>query len=167
MVQMAPGGTPPESQKPAPGTATPWPEPATPPEPGFSMTGQGRPPDELTTEARKLRGEMRLRTGSFLRQQKTFAAQQVGVVADALRLTARGLREGDGGGTALADLAGEAALGLDRLAGALYARDIDTLTDTVRDFARRRPGLVVGGAALAGFLAARLLGESQSPRGGL
>jgi uncharacterized protein YjbJ (UPF0337 family) len=77
---------------------------------------------------------------------------------DALRSLAAELHEMAGGehhGPA-SDLAAQAAGRVDDLAGWLDSREPGDLVDEVRTFARRRPGLFLAGAALAGVLAGRL-----------
>lgn len=139
--------------------SSPLGEPATPgsvaPE-ARAVGGEGiePAPERLGSEAEKPKEGVRQRTGTFLRQQKVSAARQVGAVAEALRATAENLRARDSG--ALASVAGNAASGLDRFAGVLRSRDIDALFDDAWRFARRRPAVVAGGAAAAGFLLARL-----------
>ena len=54
------------------------------------------------------------------------------------------------------------AQGLDGLSRSLQERSIDGLADDVAMFARRNPLLFLGGAALAGFAAARFLKSSPT-----
>ncbi|MCO1659608.1 hypothetical protein [Pseudonocardia humida] len=77
---------------------------------------------------------------------------------EALRSLAAELKEMAGGehhGPA-SDLAAQAAGRVDDLAGWLDGREPGDLVQEVRSFARRRPGLFLAGAALAGVLAGRL-----------
>jgi hypothetical protein len=96
---------------------------------------------------------------SMLGEQKHAAAGQIEGLARALRKTAEQLDTQDQG--PVARYVERAADGLDRLGGTLRDRDIDSLATQVQDFARRQPGVFLGGAVAAGFLVARFLKASS------
>ena len=52
----------------------------------------------------------------------------------------------------------------DRVAAYLSSSDADRMVRDAEDFARRRPALVITGAAITGFLAARFVGASSRRR---
>jgi hypothetical protein len=92
---------------------------------------------------------------TVLGKQKELAAEELGSVARALRVTARQLQVEHR--DVLSPYAEKAARYVDTLAQALRRKDLGTIITEMEGFARRRPGLFLGGAALAGFLCARFL----------
>ncbi|MDX1654372.1 MAG: hypothetical protein R3310_04065, partial [Candidatus Competibacteraceae bacterium] len=77
-------------------------------------------------------------------RQKSAAADEVHGVADALRSSARSLDEQHQ--PMLASYVKQAAEGLDSLSGSLSASSLDDMVRGVEGFARRQPGLFLGGA---------------------
>lgn len=83
-------------------------------------------------------------------------------VSQALLLTGNQMR--DQGQTRMAGYAAHIAERLGSASGTLRQKDINTLLDDAQNLARRQPGLVLGGAALLGLVAARLVKSgSQAP----
>ncbi len=77
----------------------------------------------------------------------------------ALRETAQQLRkQGQGPVAGYADQASDQ---VERFSGYLRETSVDEITDEVRGFARSRPGLFLGSAALLGFLGTRFLKSSS------
>jgi hypothetical protein len=118
------------------------------------MAGQAK------QNARAAVHQARSQVESMLGEQKSIAAGQVEGLARALHTTAEQLRAQD-----QAPVAGwidRSADGLDRLCGSLRERDLDSLAAQVQDYARRQPGVFLGGALATGFLMARFLKSSSS-----
>jgi hypothetical protein len=96
---------------------------------------------------------------SQLETQKHQAAQRMTPVQMALRETAQQLRkQGQGPVAGYADQASDQ---VERASGYLRETSVDEITDEVRGFARSRPALFLGGAALLGFLGTRFLKSSS------
>jgi len=76
-------------------------------------------------------------------------------VSQALLLTGNQMR--DQGQPRMAEYAAQIAERLGSASGTLRQRDINALLDDAQNFARRQPGLVLGGAALLGLVGARLV----------
>ena len=92
-------------------------------------------------------------------ERKGTAAQTLGTVAGALRGAAQDLQQGEA--AALGTYAEGAAAQLDKVAGYLREKDLKGLTRDAETFARRHPEVFLGGAFLAGVLAARFLKSSR------
>jgi hypothetical protein len=107
---------------------------------------------EAKNQARDLVGEARTQVSDQAR-----AGQQK--AADGIRALGRELREmADGGQQSgiASEVARQAADQVDRLAGWLGQREPGDLVEEVRSFARRRPGVFLLGAAVAGTVVGRL-----------
>jgi len=92
-------------------------------------------------------------------ERKGTAAETLGTVAHALRGAAQNLQQGEV--AALGTYAESAAQQLDKVAGYLRDKDLQGLTRDTETFARRHPEVFLGGAFLAGLLAARFLKSSR------
>ncbi len=107
---------------------------------------------EAKNQARDLVGEARTQVSDQAR-----AGQQK--ATDGIRALGRELREmADGGQQSgiASEVARQAADQVDRLAGWLGQREPGDLVEEVRSFARRRPGVFLLGAAVAGTVVGRL-----------
>lgn len=118
---------------------------------------------QLAQQARQQAGELANRGNeqvkSQLANQKHVAAQRMMPVQTALRETAQQLRkQGQGNVGQYADRAAEQ---VERFSGYLRETEVEEITDEVRGFARRRPAVFLGGAAVLGFLATRFLKSSS------
>jgi len=127
---------------------------------GGQVTEQGQ---QLAQQARQQAGELANRGGeqvkSQLETQKHQAAQRITPVQMALRETAQQLRkQGEG---PVAQYADKASDQVERFSGYLRETEVDEITDEVRGFARSRPALFLGSAALLGFLGTRFLKSSS------
>jgi hypothetical protein len=91
-------------------------------------------------------------------EQKEAARGQLSTVAGALREVAHKLEQDDA--SAVGAYASGAADQVDRVARYLKGKDLATLTRETETFARRHPELFLGGAFVAGLLAARFLKSS-------
>lgn len=117
-------------------------------------------------EARNVAGEARNQARDLMQQTQSQMREQAGAqkakAADGLRGLGgelRALAQGqqpEGGTARVSGLADQAADAVTQLASWLDAREPGDLLDEVRDFARRRPGAFLLGAAAAGVLAGRL-----------
>lgn len=125
-------------------------------EPGTAGTGTGGTETGLRDETRRLTEQAKERAQSYASERKEMAAKQVGGVAQALRSAADNLKQQDQPYQRYAaDYITRAAENLDQFSNALRDRDFGSLASQARDMARRQPGLLIGGSAIAGFLAAR------------
>lgn len=95
---------------------------------------------------------------SMLQDRKNALADNVSSFERALRRTAKEL-EGEDQRTA-GHYAEQAANGLEQVSHALREQDFEALIGKTEDFARRQPGVFLGGAVAAGFLLARFLKSS-------
>ncbi len=124
---------------------------------------------QIAQQARQQASQLANRGGeqvkSQLDYQKHQVAQRLTPVQSALRETAQQLRrQGQGPVAGYADQASDQ---VERFSGYLRETSVDEITDEVRGFARGRPALFLGGAALLGFLSTRFLkSSSQAASGG-
>lgn len=125
---------------------------------------------QLAQQARQQAGELANRGGeqvkTQLANQKHEAAQRMTPIQTALRETGQQLRKQGQG--PVAQYADKAADQVERFSGYLRETEVDEIVDEVRGFARRRPPVFLGGAAVLGFLATRFLKSSaqQAPSAG-
>lgn len=96
---------------------------------------------------------------SQLADQKHEAAQRLRPIQTALQETAHQLRRQ--GQESVAQYGDRAADQIERFSGYLRETDVDEIIGEVRSFARRRPGLFLGGGAALGFFATRFLKSSS------
>ncbi len=113
-------------------------------------------------QAREVAGEVQDRTRELLRETRAEVTRQANTgqvrvaaglhtLSDELRSMANGPQEGPA-----TDLARMLSVQLGRAAEFLDRRDVGDVMDQVRDFARRRPGAYLAGAAAAGVAAGRM-----------
>jgi len=91
--------------------------------------------------------------------QKSKATSTLGAVAEAIRQTGTNLRDQDQ--APIAQYADGAADQIERLSTYLENRDLNQMVNEVQHMARRQPALFLGGALVAGLLAARFLKSSS------
>ena len=114
---------------------------------------------QLAQQASELANRGGEQLKSQLETQKHQAAQRMMPVQMALRETALQLRrQGQG---PVAEYADKASDQVERFSGYLRETEVEEITEEVRGFARRRPGLFLGSAALVGFLGTRFLKSSS------
>jgi hypothetical protein len=94
-----------------------------------------------------------------LANQKHEASQRMVPIQTALRETAQQLRKQGQG--SVGQYSDRAADQVERFSTYLRETDVDEIMEEVRDFARRRPALFLGGAAAVGFFATRFLKSSS------
>ncbi len=92
---------------------------------------------------------------SQLASRKHDASQRMVPIQSALRESAQQLRNRGQG--QVGDYAEKAADQVERFSTYLRQTEVDEIMEEVRGFARRRPGLFLGGAAAIGFFASRFL----------
>jgi ElaB/YqjD/DUF883 family membrane-anchored ribosome-binding protein len=83
------------------------------------------------------------------------SAEALGNVAKLIGDTAPGIEERLG--TEYGDYARRAATAVESAANAIAEKDADELIDDTREFVRNSPGIALAGAAVVGFVLARLL----------
>lgn len=94
-------------------------------------------------------------------EAKGRGADEVERTAEQLRAAGREFGEG----SYAYEAADYLATSLHDAADVLRSRDLNTMVDDVTQFARRNPGVFLGGAAMVGFFAARMLKASDRNRG--
>jgi hypothetical protein len=118
--------------------------------------------EEAKGRANRLLDEAKGRARSAIDQRKEGLAQDVGDFAHALRASASDLQEHDKG--YVAHYVEQAASSVEQIADTLHRQDLKDLMRHTEDFARRQPGLFIGGAVAAGFALARFLKSSAERR---
>jgi hypothetical protein len=99
-----------------------------------------------------------------IEQHKAAASQSLEAFAKAVRKASDELRSQDQ--TAAARLIQEAAGGLESFSQSLSNQSLEDMVGTVRDFGRRNPAALAGGAALVGLALGRFARSSSSPAQG-
>lgn len=120
--------------------------------------------DKVKEQASEARGRVQAEAEKGFEQGKGRVAERVSSVAHAFRKTGEQLREEDQG-----DLAGytdRVAEQVERVSSYLEGKGLRDVLDDVSAFAKRQPGLFVGGALVAGLVAARFLRSSGHSDGG-
>jgi hypothetical protein len=117
----------------------------------------------LVKDAKDAIGEaaqgLKAKAAGAVDDRKDTAAQTLGTVAGALRGAAQDLHLGEA--AALGTYAESAAEQLDKVAGYLREKNLKGLQRDAETFARRHPEVFLGGAFLAGILAARFLKSTR------
>ena len=120
--------------------------------------------DKVKEQASEARGRVQAEAEKGFERGKGRVAERVSSVAHAFRKTGEQLREEDQG-----DLAGytdRVAEQVEKVSGYLEGKGLRDVLDDVSAFAKRQPGLFVGGALVAGLVAARFLRSSGHSDGG-
>jgi hypothetical protein len=107
-------------------------------------------------------GQARAQVTTEVTAQKTKAVDTMSGVADALRQTSGGMKDGG----PLPMLADQAADTVERVATYLQSKSLGDLIGEVERFARREPAIFLGGAFAAGLLGGRFLKSSAPTRAG-
>jgi ElaB/YqjD/DUF883 family membrane-anchored ribosome-binding protein len=113
--------------------------------------------DEAKQKGREIADQAQHKAEDMLGEQQHRLAGQIDGVASALQNTARQL---DTDQEWLARGAEHAAQSLSSMAGAMRDKDFSTLVNELESYTRRQPAVVLGGAAVAGFLLSRFLKSS-------
>jgi ElaB/YqjD/DUF883 family membrane-anchored ribosome-binding protein len=112
--------------------------------------------------AGQAKGQTREQLRTQINQRSTQAGEQVSSASTAMRRTSENLRS-EGSDAAAKVLDGLAERG-ERLGSYLSRADGDQILRDVENVARKQPWLFVGGSAVVGFLASRLMKASSSTR---
>ena len=118
--------------------------------------------EEAKKRASQYLDEAKDKARSAIEERKEGLAQDVGDFAHALRASASDLQ--DHQKDYVAQYVEQAASSVDQIADTLQRQDLKDLMRHTEDFARRQPGLFIGGAVAAGFALARFLKSSGERR---
>ncbi len=117
---------------------------------------------QLGQRVDEVRGETAFQLREQVQQRSTQAGAHVEAVGHALRSGVEQLRtEGKRSSATVLDKVADRA---EHLGGYMQSADAERILDDVESFARRRPWLTAGAAALAGFIASRLVKASSDRR---
>jgi hypothetical protein len=123
--------------------------------------------DRVKQEAQEQLGVLKQQAQEQLGQAKSFASEQKDMAADRLESIADAVeRVSDemAGGDAVSNYVRQAAGGIRQIADTVKQHDIDDIIGMAQDFGRRQPIAFLGAAALAGFIASRLVMSSAHRR---
>jgi ElaB/YqjD/DUF883 family membrane-anchored ribosome-binding protein len=111
--------------------------------------------DRIRRGTENLSSQAGERARGFVSQGLERSAEALGNVAKLVGDTAPGIEERLG--TEYGDYARRAASAIENAANAIGEKDPDELIDDTREFVRNSPGIALAGAAVVGFVLARLL----------
>jgi phosphate uptake regulator len=115
--------------------------------------------DQVVSQTRQALQQARNRAGSSLAESKEQLADQVESIASVFRRTADQLREEDR--RTIASITDAVARQADQAGTYLRRIDARAAREDLEDITRRRPALVLGGAAALGLIAARFFKSSE------
>lgn len=118
--------------------------------------------DQVKDQAGKVTDKAKEQATTRVEEQKERAAQGIAGFADTLNQVSGSMRDQN---PAMANLADTAATRLEDFATSLRDKDINQIMSDVEDIARRQPAMFIGGAFLAGVVAARFLKSSGGMSG--
>ena len=123
----------------------------------FTGTGNsaGAIADRIRGAGEKLSGQAGERARGLVSQGLERSAEALGNVAKLVGDTAPGIE--DRLGAEYGDYARRAATAIEDAANAIAEKDPDELIEDTRNFVRNSPGIALAGAAVVGFVVARLL----------
>ena len=124
----------------------------------------GRLADRLRTGREKLSSQAGERARGLVSQGLERTAEALANAARMVGDTAGGIEERLG--PDYGDYARRAASSIENAANAIAAKDPDELIDDTRDFVRNSPGIALAGAAVVGFVVARLIKSGLAPSEG-
>lgn len=116
--------------------------------------------DQVQQKAGDAVSQVRDQLTGQISNQKTQIADGLGSVAHMVRMSSDQLRQGDQSG--IAQYTDKLADSMEKFSGYLRDRELGDMLNEAQDFARREPALFLGGAFVAGLLAARFF-RSSSP----
>jgi ElaB/YqjD/DUF883 family membrane-anchored ribosome-binding protein len=117
--------------------------------------GQGGLADRLRSGREKLTSQAGERTRGIVTQGLERTAEALANVSRMVGDTATGIEERLG--TEYGDYARRAASTIENAANSIASKDPDELIDDTREFVRNSPGVALAGAAVVGFVLARLV----------
>jgi hypothetical protein len=118
--------------------------------------------EQVATKAGEMREDAAFHVREQIGQRSTRAGEQLQAVAQALRSGGEQLRTGED--APAAELVDSLARHAENVGGYLRSADPERLLGDVEEFARRRPWLMAGCAALAGLAASRVMKASSDRR---
>ncbi len=127
--------------------------------PGPEPTTSQATTEQAKQESQRLAEKVKAEGQSMLADRKRAAADEIGGVADALRRASHEMRQQEHP-PMITPYAEQAAESLERFSANLRERDLNALVRKTEDFARRQPGIFLGGAVVTGFLLARFMRSS-------
>ncbi len=116
---------------------------------------EGRLADRVRSSADKLSNQAGEKARGLVGQGLERSAEALANVSKLVGDTAPGIEERLG--TEYGDYARRAASAIENTANAIAAKDPDELIEDTRNFVRNSPGIALAGAAVVGFVFARLL----------
>lgn len=134
---------------------------------GMEPTREGRTGDAIRDAAEdakhelsRLGDEVKEKGATLFHEQRDTASRQISSVAKALEAGAGSLDED--GQERLATYTRDAADRVRRLGDEVRERDFEVMLNSARDYARENPAVIIGGAAVLGFVLSRFLKSSSS-----
>lgn len=115
---------------------------------------------ELLDEAKAIGNQARERAAELAVEGKAKASDAIAGIGQIVAENAPAIDEKLG--PKYGDYARSAARTMQETAARLEAKDLNELGDDAKEFVRKKPGLAVGLAAVAGFMIARLFKKSDS-----
>ena len=129
------------------------------------VTGSGRPDtglaDRVRTGREKLASQAGERVRGIVTQGLERTAEALGNVSRMVGETAPGIE--DRLGAEYGDYARRAAGAIEDAANTIASKDPDELIEDTRNFVRNSPGIALAGAAVVGFVVARLVKSGMAP----
>ncbi|MES2903784.1 MAG: hypothetical protein V4696_06320 [Pseudomonadota bacterium] len=110
---------------------------------------------QVKTSSNKLAGQAADKTRGFVGQGLERSSEALAGVSKMIGDTASGIDERLG--AEYGDYARKAASAIDNAASSLASKSPDELIDDTREFVRKSPGIALAGAAVVGFVLARLV----------
>jgi phage I-like protein len=115
--------------------------------------------EKTREEASRLSDQAKEQFAGQAERQKAQASDQLDDIGEALRKTSDTLHEEDK--DSVANLTEGAAQQIERLSGYLRDRSVNEMLSEAKRFARRKPGMFLGGAAVLGFFGSRFFRSSD------
>ena len=124
-------------------------------DPGIATTGSVGIADRIRSGREQLAGQAGERARGFVSQGLERTAEALANVSKMIGDTADGIE--DRLGPEYGDYARRAAGAIENTANTIASKDPDELIEDTRNFVRNSPGVALAGAAVVGFVVARLL----------
>jgi hypothetical protein len=128
---------------------------SSPRDPAIASSKRSKVVDQVKTSSNKLAGQAADKTRGLVGQGLERSSEALASVSKLVGDTAAGID--DRLGAEYGDYARKAASAIDSAANSLAAKSPDELIDDTRDFVKRSPGIALAGAAVVGFVLARLV----------
>ena len=128
------------------------------PDVSFRAGSDGRE-DGVRSRAVRLKEQALDKVSTRLDSQKSRATETLDSVAQALLVASQQLQDGDQ--NSVGPYVERLAHQVERVSGFVQDTNVEEVMDDIGQFARRHPGLFVGGALMLGFMGARFLKSSE------